>query len=98
MSAHTPGPWTAVPSSSKPEGWDVLAPDCSECASDGDVVVVADYISEADARLIATAPDLAIVARAAIRLLTPDQCATLTAEEEAAFGRVEAIAKAEGRS
>lgn len=52
---------------------------------------------EANANLIAAAPDLAIVARAAFRLLTPDQCATLSADEEAAFGRIESIAKAEGR-
>lgn len=33
--------------------------------------------------------DLGTIYRAARRLLTPEQCATLNPEEEAAFGRVE---------
>jgi len=42
--------------------------------------------------------DLATIWRVCHRLLTPQQCATLTDEEEAAFGRAETIAKAEGRT
>jgi len=45
----------------------------------------------ADAQLWAAAPELVAIYQAARRLLTPDQCALLTEEEEDAFGRVEAI-------
>ncbi len=97
MSAHTPGPWLVSPHPNPGFGFRIVAPCPSEPEPNGEMFVAQDIGAEANARLMAVAPDLAIVACAAFRLLTPEQCARLTDAEEAAFGRVEEIARAEGR-
>lgn len=51
VSEHTPGPWTAECMDADTDCWQVPEPLVS-CGSDG------DYLNEANARLIAAAPDL----------------------------------------
>jgi hypothetical protein len=76
-----------------PDGRDNGAPN-----AEGGHDYTRSYEHFANARLIAAAPtmaaDLALISRACRRLLTPEQCATLSPDEEAAFGRAE---KAEAR-
>lgn len=52
---HTPGPWKAEKSTDK---WDVYAPDNSDHANEGDLIIVAGYCTEANAYLIKAAPDM----------------------------------------
>lgn len=100
---HTPGPWLAKYGMLGDGDRSVYAR-----AFDGSQKYICERVrggspeeAEANARLIAAAPtmadDLAIISRVCRRLLTPSQCTRLTVEEEAAFGRAEAVAKAEGR-
>jgi len=54
---HTPGPWKIshdMPSKS----YEIYANDLSEHADEGDQLHIAEYITEANARLIAAAPDM----------------------------------------
>ena len=84
MSAHTPGPWET---SVNDEGqWDV----CAEGGGD----MVADLAdcpesAEANARLIAAAPDLLAALKAVL--------ATMATDHVAYFQTQRAIAKAEGK-
>lgn len=82
-SKHTPGPWTAECLNADTDCWQVPEPLVS-CGSDG------DYLNEANARLMAAAPELLemlreIVQRVEIRQERRDRIEAL-------------IAKAEGRS
>lgn len=62
MSKHTPGPWTALEWEVAKGGtdWNVWGPKASNHVRDDDLR--GDYGSEADARLIAAAPELFDVA------------------------------------
>ena len=51
MSEHTKGPWKAVNNGDTVDNWDIYWSDDGEC-------VVDHVYTEADARLIAAAPDL----------------------------------------
>jgi len=59
VSAHTPGKWFTELDS---RGWVVYAPDPSPHpsphASNSDLIVVADFLTDGNARLIAAAPEL----------------------------------------
>lgn len=57
MSKHTPGPWE-VGKDMVDGAWDVFGPDDSEYAEYGDLVAVAGYMTKANARLIAAAPEM----------------------------------------
>ena len=58
VSAHTPGAWSVEPATESTP-CHVYANDPNGCAADADLVTVADFINtDADARLIAAAPDL----------------------------------------
>ena len=80
MSKHTPGPWRSE--LDEQGAFRVRGPNG----------IISDTIGrESNARLIAAAPDLIIAVRAAIRLLTREQCARLTVTEESAFERVQSL-------
>ena len=99
MSAHTPEPWIALPFGDC--AYEVMAPD-------GTVIAVIDgapdesAVLEANARLIAAAPELLAALREAVTSLeyavaalqAPERCAM---RENIADARA-AIAKAEGRA
>lgn len=99
MSSFTPGPWQVVATPFK-EGFSVLAQ--PHAALRGFTKVVsfvgdkADEETEANARLIAAAPELKCTASDLLASLDPD---TLNPEQFNAWCRLNvAIAKAEGRS
>jgi hypothetical protein len=98
MSAHTPRPWEAEINATTDGGWSVYAPDRSEYAAEGDLVVLADYVTEADARLIAAAPDLLSLLREALARLNESR-STFGVQTVAVASLIErceaAIAKAE---
>ena len=86
MSKHTPGPWTAIPDDTGDEReWYVV--------TEEEGVLALSVSEEADARLIAAAPDLL----AALKFVSTDPCfnvlGSVTHDEVRA-----AIAKAEGGS
>ncbi len=54
---HTPGPWHVHPSEPDDTAH-VFAADPLGSNADGDIVTIADFISDGDARLIAAAPDM----------------------------------------
>lgn len=57
-SKHTPGPWTAA-EADQLGGWSVTAPDPFEGAEPGDLYnITGGTMTDANARLIAAAPDL----------------------------------------
>ena len=65
--AHTPGPWMYEPSTQARYSWLVLTADFDENRNVGLVICrTSDGISEADARLIAAAPDLYAACKAAL--------------------------------
>lgn len=86
---HTPGPWRIETGGGSDPTSHVYADDPNGCAADGDLVTIADLIeNEANARLIAAAPDLLAA------------CKKMRQIASAQFGLNEAnaaIAKAEGR-
>lgn len=84
MTAHTPGPWTAVQDGNEVD-WYLV---------DDDESVIVFGLSEPDARLIAAAPDLLAVANR-IALWPARKRPAMLALQEAART---AIAKAEGTS
>lgn len=109
MSGHTPGPWTFVPQRDDPEGAPVTdlggfrGPNGESICTFGENMEFYPDCgtppSEADARLIAAAPDLLEAVRgflSHVPMFTPQ--AELDAKREAvrAIGRA-AIAKAEGK-
>lgn len=53
--AHTAGPWEAA-SETPGRGWAIFAPDASEYAALGDLKMLADFLTEEDATLLALAP------------------------------------------
>ena len=92
MSAHTPGPWRAVPN----------APGISDTVIDSGRMVVADVISRkstdelrANARLIAAAPDLLEALRALVDLQEANEASETKALDFWDHARA-AIAKATG--
>ena len=92
---RTPGPWRIEPAvPGEASGVHVFA----GCATDGDLVTIADFIeNEANARLIAAAPDLLD----ALRAFCGDyECTPLQIPEiQAAYRHaLTVIAKAEGRA
>lgn len=97
---HTPGPWSAEPGQSLADGsnaFDVMAPDPSEHASPGDLMVVASYLTPANARLIAAAPDL-LAALVRVTNLAVNCVPGCTLEDEAIREASAAIAKATHQS
>lgn len=78
MTKHTPGPWRAtrdgldgmLDTGGVTTGFDVMA---SEIGSEEPLCVAADVRSEADARLIAAAPDLLDACEAAVEELGDDE-------------------------
>lgn len=106
MSKHTPGPFEAAPDAYR-EFWTVYAPDPSEHASAGDLMVVADNLTEGNARLFAAAPDLLEACKSAVfrlneisNLLTGDPAPEdIQRAYDMAYDGLQraAIAKAEGK-
>lgn len=91
MSAHTPGPWLVL---RDPEvGGPLVA---TEDVAIADVMEMEGGMSEANARLIAAAPDLLAALRQVVESAypNPDEHPTMTAAWRVAEA---AIAKAEGR-
>lgn len=97
LSTHTPGPWNVEPAvPGEASGVHVFAANPAGCSEDGDLVTIADFIeNDANARLIAAAPDLL------------KACRVLLAIYDAELGGIghpgvrearATIAKAEGRS
>lgn len=90
MSKHTPGPWMYEPSTQARYSWLVLTADFDEDRNVGTVICrTSDGISEADARLIAAAPDLLEFARECARV--DSDCGPMIRDAARA-----AIARAEG--
>ena len=60
VSTHTPGPWEAEQSvkGDRPDAWNVYGYDDSPYSKAGDLYLVADNLTKANARLIAAAPEL----------------------------------------
>jgi len=73
------------------------SPGCPGCVLEIDSEGVVKHDEECYVQQVAALKaDLTVVWRASTRLLTPDQCSLLTAEEEASFGRAEALARPGG--
>jgi hypothetical protein len=95
MSAHTPGPWETGRGTI--HGFTVYGPDVSEHAGPDELAVICEGATEANARLIAAAPELPEAARRAEPAIgTP--CAEPCAHHGCSIARSlrAAIAKAEG--
>jgi hypothetical protein len=86
MSAHTPGPWKYRPATRTTHQAIGLGPN--------GLLVIKNEVSDADARLIAAAPDLLAACRFAASALSTDPVQV----EYAQKGLRDAIAKAEGRA
>jgi hypothetical protein len=102
---HTPGPWKAVPNPMRDDGWFVIRdmpaqpyPGQSQYMQMPPAVIPMQ-VPEADARLIAAAPDLLTAARDVVAnrgCADPDCCVAARAHAAAVGKLVAAIAKAEG--
>jgi len=93
MSAHTPGPWHYKPHAADSNYMLIF---CSSDQHEGDTL--RGYCGEANARLIAAAPELLAACVDALALLrtVPDEFAM---PDHPVFGALrDAIAKAEGRA
>ena len=75
--AHTPGPWRAVPQPGQTVGVHTY----THCVMYGDDSI-ADTLAEADARLIAAAPDLLAACREALERLLRIHGPTTVAERD----------------
>lgn len=94
MSAPTPGPWKAVKHTDT-KGWTVARNEGLGRSSIANVRPRAE--AEANARLIAIAPDLFEAARDVLGFFNPGQCDCEGAQNPCALCRIRAaIARAEG--
>jgi hypothetical protein len=100
--AHTPGPWRYVPFGSRGKHYDIYGPRTEDLASvngndGGDEPEF--YPSEANARLIAAAPDLLAALKLAepIVALAYGRNPQYVSNSHALIGVRDAIAKAEGK-
>lgn len=87
--AHTPGPWRVAQINATDKPWAVIGQ-----GPHGDEIVAGYLRTEADARLIAAAPDML----AALQVLLASASYSTDAMDAAEAQARAAIAKAEGRS
>lgn len=88
MAQHTPGPWEAKGEDHSERGW---------CVIDATGMLVARRLTEANARLIAAAPDMLEALKAAEEWMTREVAETRRMTLPPALGIARAaIAKAEG--
>lgn len=98
MSGHTPGPWYALGTAVHPDlkGLDQLAR-IARCEVRRSVPVITGPQAQANARLIASAPDLLHALKVYIRQHQHGEGCVCTSCKQAEEIAAEAIAKAEGR-
>jgi hypothetical protein len=95
---HTPGPWTAGEGLGNADGsrrWEVSACAGPLFGDDTEIIVVAEHVSAANARLIAAAPELLAAAKLALAHLRCEYADPVQVAAHDAL--VKAVAQAEGR-